>query len=73
MNLWTMLGTVILLYGVVALVLVANMRVDRKTPWKGLVRGAQDPGKQCTFIYVVRVSFFVFLGVGLSGRSGTIE
>lgn len=42
MNLWTMLWLVILLYGVIAVILVSHMRVDLKTPWKGLVRGVPE-------------------------------
>ena len=45
MNLWTMLWLVILLYGVIAVILVSHMRVDLKTPWKGLVRGVPEAGK----------------------------
>jgi len=51
MNLWTMLGVVVLIYGVIAVILVSNMRVDLKTPWKGL-RGAQEQAKISDFDWV---------------------
>ena len=67
MNLWTMLGVVVLIYGVIAVILVSNMRVDLKTPWKGL-RGAQEQGKHCAVKVVERyITYFYILGGGADG------